>query len=96
MYKIFTSEYQTLTKNCKWVHNAPLFEEEMELETALDTAASLDWVMDLSGIQSHNQTMTSQLDKLIQEDDASVGTFTSVIAPTITCAREGDSSLAPS
>ena len=96
MYKIFTSEYQTLTKNCKWVDNAPLFEEEMQLETALDAAALIDWVMDLSGIQSHNQTMTSQLDKLIQEDDASVGTFTSVIAPTTTCAGEGDSSLAPS
>ena len=93
--KIFSSDYQTLTKNCKWVNNAPLFEEELELETALDAAASLDWVMDLSGMPTQTTTIASQLEQLIQEDDASVGTFTSVIAPTTTRARGGDSSLAP-
>ena len=64
------------------------------METALDAAALLDWVMDLSGMPTQTTTMASQLEKLIQEDDASVGTFTSVIAPTTTRARGGDSSLA--
>ena len=89
VYKIFSSDYQTLTKNCKWVNNAPLFEEELELETALDAAASLDWVMDLSDMPTQTTTMASQLEQLIQEDGASFGTFTSVIAPTTTCARGG-------
>ena len=96
MYKIFTSDYQVLTRNCKWVNNAPLFKEDLELETALDAAASLKWVMDFSDMQPQNIAIASQLEKLIQEDDISVRTFTSIIALTTTCAGEGNSSLAPS
>ena len=96
VYKIFTSDYQVLTRNCKWVNNAPLFEEDLELETALNAAASLDWLMDFSDMQPQNIAIASQLEKLIQEDDISVRTFTSIIALTTTCAGEGNSSLVPS
>ena len=96
VYKIFSAEYQTLTKQCKWVNDAPLFEEEVELENAIDTVSSLDWLMDISAMPSKHDQLTDKINQLIQEDDGSVGTFTSIIAPSSTRAGGVDASSAPS
>ena len=96
VYKIFSAEYQSLTKKCKWINDAPLFEEEVELENAIDTASSLDWVMDLSTMHSKNDDLTNKMNQLVQEDDGSVGTFTSTILPSSTRSGGVDASLAPS